>query len=265
MTWSASGWLPIRPRSASRSPTSRRPAAVGTGGRGSPRPGAALLLSLGFRPDWLSPDRVWRLVATASLAMADAAEEVAGLADHAIRLKWPNDLVIEGLDGGGRTQAGRSAWRDGRIGLGRPARGRRPRHQRGLGAGRLPRGSGRLHDLAARGIRGPSRGSLRTARRLPRSPRGARRSARAAGGSMSPTGPNASSRPAARSGSRDTTAGRSRLRALGVDATSGALVVEDPTAASGERPILVGEVVHVRLATPSAHRERGVTPWPVRH
>ncbi|MEJ7695742.1 MAG: biotin--[acetyl-CoA-carboxylase] ligase [Candidatus Limnocylindrales bacterium] len=57
--------------------------------------GAALLLSLGFRPTWLTPDAVWRLAATTSLAMADAAEEVAGLPDNAIRLKWPNDLVIE--------------------------------------------------------------------------------------------------------------------------------------------------------------------------
>jgi BirA family transcriptional regulator, biotin operon repressor / biotin---[acetyl-CoA-carboxylase] ligase len=58
-------------------------------------PGAALLLSLGFRPTWLEPERVWRLSATVSLAMADAAEEVAGLPDGSIRLKWPNDLVVE--------------------------------------------------------------------------------------------------------------------------------------------------------------------------
>jgi BirA family transcriptional regulator, biotin operon repressor / biotin---[acetyl-CoA-carboxylase] ligase len=64
-------------------------------------PGAGLLLSLGFRPTWLAPERVWRLAATASLAMADAAEEVAGLPDRAVRLKWPNDLVIA-VDGGGR-------------------------------------------------------------------------------------------------------------------------------------------------------------------
>ena len=50
-------------------------------------PGAALLLSLGFRPGWLPPERVWRLPATVSLAMADAAEEAAGLPDGAIRLK----------------------------------------------------------------------------------------------------------------------------------------------------------------------------------
>ena len=57
--------------------------------------GRALLLSLGFRPTWLGPEQAWRLAATVSLAMADAAEDAAGLRDHAIRLKWPNDLVIE--------------------------------------------------------------------------------------------------------------------------------------------------------------------------
>lgn len=58
-------------------------------------PGAALLLSCGFRPDWLAPDRVWRLAAVVSLAMCDAAEDAAGLPEGAIRLKWPNDLVVE--------------------------------------------------------------------------------------------------------------------------------------------------------------------------
>ncbi|MFH0750936.1 MAG: biotin--[acetyl-CoA-carboxylase] ligase, partial [Chloroflexota bacterium] len=58
-------------------------------------PGAALLLSVGFRPAWLAPGHAWRLAAVVSLAMADAAEDVAGLRNHAIRLKWPNDLVIE--------------------------------------------------------------------------------------------------------------------------------------------------------------------------
>jgi BirA family biotin operon repressor/biotin-[acetyl-CoA-carboxylase] ligase len=58
-------------------------------------PGAALLLSAGFRPDWLAPDRVWRLGAIVALAMADAGEDAAGLPVGAIRLKWPNDLVID--------------------------------------------------------------------------------------------------------------------------------------------------------------------------
>ena len=60
-----------------------------------PTPGAALLASLGFRPAYLDPDRAWRLAAIVSLAMADAAEDVAGLQDRTVRLKWPNDLVVE--------------------------------------------------------------------------------------------------------------------------------------------------------------------------
>ena len=40
-------------------------------------------------------------------------------------------------------------------------------------------------------------------------------------------------------------------RALGVDATSGALIVEDPDVPAGSRHVLVGEVGHVRLATPA--------------
>jgi BirA family biotin operon repressor/biotin-[acetyl-CoA-carboxylase] ligase len=57
-------------------------------------PGRALMLSLGFRPTWLDPSLTWRLAAVTSLAMADAAEVVAGLATETIRLKWPNDLVV---------------------------------------------------------------------------------------------------------------------------------------------------------------------------
>ncbi len=71
-----------------------------TAGRGRARrtwlapSGAGLLLSVGFRPSWLAPDRVWRLAAIVALAMADAGEDVAGLAEGTIRLKWPNDLVV---------------------------------------------------------------------------------------------------------------------------------------------------------------------------
>lgn len=57
-------------------------------------PGAALLVSLGFRPAWLPTDQVWRLPALVGLAMADAAEDAAGLPERAIWLKWPNDLVV---------------------------------------------------------------------------------------------------------------------------------------------------------------------------
>jgi BirA family transcriptional regulator, biotin operon repressor / biotin---[acetyl-CoA-carboxylase] ligase len=53
----------------------------------------ALLVSCGFRPRGLPLARGWQLAATASLAMLDAAEEVAGLPDRTLWLKWPNDIV----------------------------------------------------------------------------------------------------------------------------------------------------------------------------
>ena len=57
--------------------------------------GAALLLSLGFRPSYLAPDRLWRLPAVVALAMIDAAEDLAGLPAGMLKLKWPNDIVVE--------------------------------------------------------------------------------------------------------------------------------------------------------------------------
>jgi biotin-(acetyl-CoA carboxylase) ligase len=69
-------------------------------------PGAALLLSVGFRPAWLAPGHAWRLAAVVSLAMADTAEDVAGLRTGAVRLKWPNDLVIEADESEGGAGAG---------------------------------------------------------------------------------------------------------------------------------------------------------------
>jgi BirA family biotin operon repressor/biotin-[acetyl-CoA-carboxylase] ligase len=62
-------------------------------------PGAGLLLSLGFRPTWLPADRVWRLPATVSLAMAEAIEDATRLPPGTIGLKWPNDLVVVAFDG----------------------------------------------------------------------------------------------------------------------------------------------------------------------
>jgi BirA family biotin operon repressor/biotin-[acetyl-CoA-carboxylase] ligase len=56
--------------------------------------GASLLVSIGFRPSWLEVGHAWRLGAIASLALAEAAEQAAGLREGAIRLKWPNDLVV---------------------------------------------------------------------------------------------------------------------------------------------------------------------------
>ena len=65
--------------------------------------GAALLLSLGFRPVYLAPDRAWRLAAVVALAMIDAAEDLAGLPAGMLKLKWPNDIVASGaVDESGR-------------------------------------------------------------------------------------------------------------------------------------------------------------------
>ena len=70
--------------------------------------GVALLLSLGFRPTYAAPDRLWRLAAIVALAMCDAAEEAAGLSIGRLRLKWPNDIVVEAprAPGGIRKVAG---------------------------------------------------------------------------------------------------------------------------------------------------------------
>ena len=69
-------------------------------------PGAALLLSIGFRPEALAASHAWRLAAVVALAMRDAAEAVAGLRDGTLWLKWPNDIVADAHDGGIRKVAG---------------------------------------------------------------------------------------------------------------------------------------------------------------
>jgi hypothetical protein len=68
--------------------------------------GTALLCSIGFRPVALPASHAWRLGATVSLAMLDAAEDVAGLRDGRLALKWPNDLVALMDDGQLRKVAG---------------------------------------------------------------------------------------------------------------------------------------------------------------
>lgn len=221
--------------------------------------GAALLLSLGFRPTWLAADRAWRLAATISLAMADAAEEVAGLADAAIRLKWPNDLVVDmpgDLPGGVRKLAGILGET---AGLGGPD----PRVVIGLGlntdwaAADFPpelaesmtslreASSGRPIDHVALLDAFLGRLEVRTE---------ALRGGRFDVGDWT---------------SRQLTSGRdvdltapdgvvSTVRALGVDSGTGALVIEDPDAQTGERLVLVGEVVRVRLASAAASATAGV-------
>jgi len=69
-------------------------------------PGGALLMSMGFRPERLAAGHTWRLAAIVALAMRDAAEATAGLADNTLWLKWPNDLVADSAEGGLRKVAG---------------------------------------------------------------------------------------------------------------------------------------------------------------
>ena len=72
---------------------------VQTSGRGRHQraweapPGTALLASVGFRPTWLQPEHAWRLSAIVTLTMAEACEVAAGLPVGTVQLKWPNDLV----------------------------------------------------------------------------------------------------------------------------------------------------------------------------
>ena len=69
--------------------------------------GTALLLSVGFRPTWLTIGHLWRLSAIVSLAMAEACEIGGGMRAGSISLKWPNDLVrIDRASGGVRKLAG---------------------------------------------------------------------------------------------------------------------------------------------------------------
>ena len=237
--------------------------------------GRALLVSLGFRPTWLEPTRAWRLAALVALAMADAAEEVAGLRDDTIRLKWPNDLVVESSGGWGRRsspsalgervppQGGGWPFEDGETrlvlklggvlgeteGLG----GADPRVAVGIGlngdwpADEFPA------DLAtdmtslreASGGRPIDHALLLDAFLARLEPRVvALRDGRFDGAGWL---------------ARQLTNGRlvrldrpdgsaEVVRAVGVDPATGALLVEDPSSPRGERPILSGEIHHLRLA-----------------
>jgi BirA family transcriptional regulator, biotin operon repressor / biotin---[acetyl-CoA-carboxylase] ligase len=208
-------------------------------------PRSALLLSLGFRPTWLEPEQTWRLAATASLAMADAGEEVAGLADRAIGLKWPNDLVT--ADGPVRKLGGvlgeteGLGTRDPRVVVGiglngdwaaedfppdlatsmtslRVASGGRPIDRVALLDAFLDRLEVRIEALRG--------GRFDVADWIDRQS--------TTGHDVELTTPDGST---------------TIVRALGVDARSGALVVADEASPDGERQVLVGDIRHARLAT----------------
>ena len=207
--------------------------------------GGALLLSLGFRPTWLAPDRVWRLAATVSLAMADAAEQVAALPDGAIRLKWPNDLVIEGTDGV-RKLAGVLGETDG---LGGPD-------------ARAIIGLGLNTDWALADFPPELAGSMTSLREVS-SGRSIDHDAlldaflrRLEVGVAALRGGRFD---VAAWADRQLTSGRdvelvapdgavTTVRALRVDPDTGALVVDDNSASSGERQVVVGEIRHVRVS-----------------
>lgn len=208
-------------------------------------PGAALLLSLGFRPTWLEPDRVWRLAATVSLAMAAAAEQVAGLPDGAIRLKWPNDMVVETEGVGVLKLAGLLGET---VGLGSAD----PCVVVGLGLNTDWKANDFPPELAA------SMTSLREAGGSHPIDAALLLDAFLVGLEAGIEALRAGRFDGIGWADRQLTSGRivrlerpdgsETLRALGVDTATGALVVEDPRASSGERQVLVGEVTHVRLA-----------------
>jgi BirA family biotin operon repressor/biotin-[acetyl-CoA-carboxylase] ligase len=233
-----------------------------TAGRGragrrwlAPR-GRALLLSLGFRPGWLDPERTWRLAAIAALAMADAAEEVAGLADGAIRLKWPNDLVVEDArrvaDGG---PAGTVRKIGGLLGETDGLGTADPRAVIGLGINADWPASEFPSELAETmtSLREASHGRPIDLALLLDAFVG-RIEARVEalrGGRFDVADWQARQVTTGRIVRLERPDGGETVRALGVDVSSGALLVEDEAVPGGERSVIVGEVTHVRLAMPA--------------
>jgi BirA family biotin operon repressor/biotin-[acetyl-CoA-carboxylase] ligase len=214
--------------------------------------GSALLMSLGFTPEYLEPDRLWRLAAVVAMAMADAAEEVAGLGMGTLRFKWPNDIVVASTAAptGVRKLAGL-------LGESEDVGSAKVRAVVGIGINvdwpraqfpaELADSMTSLHDIT--GGRPVAADELLEAFLI-------RLEARVI---------------SLREGhfdvdtwhSRQITTGRAVQvempdgsvivsNAVGVDGATGALLIEDATAAGGERELLAGEVTHVRLA--------GVTP-----
>jgi len=225
--------------------------------------GRALLASLGFRPTWLSPEHAWRLAAIVSLAMADAAEEVAGLRDGTIRLKWPNDLVVE--TGGAEEVDVRAASIDGSaqaadvrkvagvlgetIGLGTDD----PRVIIGIGVNAdwpreefPPEFAATMTSLReASGGRPVDAAILLDAFLARLEPR----TIALRDGRFDAAGWLARQLTNGRLVRLDGPAGRSEVvRAVGVDAGTGALLVEDGAAPRGERAVFSGEIRHLRLA-----------------
>ncbi|HEV8696232.1 MAG TPA: biotin--[acetyl-CoA-carboxylase] ligase [Candidatus Limnocylindrales bacterium] len=207
-------------------------------------PRVALLLSLGYRPTWLTPERAWQLAATVSMAMANAAEDVAALTPGSIRLKWPNDLVTEGSDGV-RKVAGVLGESDG---LGTDD----PRVVIGIGVNTDWPADAFPPDLAA------SMTSLRVLSAAPRIDHHALLEAFLARLEHEIRALRRGHLDVAAWADRQVTTGRlieligsdgavTTTRAEGVDPASGALIVADDAATDGRRAVVVGEIRHVRL------------------
>jgi BirA family biotin operon repressor/biotin-[acetyl-CoA-carboxylase] ligase len=229
-------------------------------------PGAGLLCSIGFRPTWLAPDRAWRLAAIVSLAMADAAEEVAGLPDQAIRLKWPNDLVVETTGLAGVKLANASGPAANAL-LDAPLAVRKLGgvlgETIGLGSAdpRVIIGLGINADWAEADFPAELAGSMTSLRVASNGrpieladlfaafiDRVEARTIALRGGHFDVADWTARQLTSGRPVRLDLPDGSSlETRALGVDTGSGGLVIEDLDVPAGERIILTGEIEHLRL------------------
>jgi len=209
-------------------------------------PGTAMLLSLGFRPVWLSPPEAWQLGALTSMAMAEAAEIESGLPSGTIRLKWPNDLVVAGdADGEFRKIAGVLGETEG-LGT------REPRVVVGLGMNVDWDAADFPPELAPTMTSLSEVSGTRVDRRRLLEQFLDRLEARLQGlrnGRFDGLGWTVRQATTGRTIRLETPAGVEDLRAIGVDMVTGALIVADPTVGGGERRVLAGEITHLRLAT----------------
>jgi BirA family biotin operon repressor/biotin-[acetyl-CoA-carboxylase] ligase len=213
--------------------------------------GTGLLLSLGFRPTWIEPDAAWRLPAIVSLAMADACERVVGLSGGTIALKWPNDLVI--VDhGSGRPSPGAAVRKLGGVlgetsGLGTAD----PTAIVGIGLNVDWRGheipaelAGSMTSLADATDRGDVDAAVLLDTFVVELER--RLDDLRAGGFDGADWQRRQLTTNRTVEIQDVDGNARVARALGVDARSGALVVDD---GGVERPVFVGEITRVRLAS----------------
>src|SRR5450759_403866 len=240
--------------------TDEQTAGRGRSGRAwvAPR-GAALLLSLGFRPSYLAPDRAWRLSAVVALAMIDAAEDLAGLPAGMLKLKWPNDIVVEAPGGGLRKVAGLLGESEGIgtadplavIGIGMNVDWPRDQFPAELADSMTSlREASRGRPVSAEGLLEAFLSHLEP------------RVLSLRDGHFDVAGWHGRQITTGRVVRIDMPDGSSQVvRAVGVDGATGALLVAgvEETADGAERELLVGEVVHVRL---DADRGNPAAPAP---